>query len=68
MDVGFHFLHELIERYGVWAGFMHYKMPIIPDSVETFKEGLFGALTVAVVPFCIFYVLNKVMPVFKETH
>jgi hypothetical protein len=24
MDVGFHFLHELIERYGAWGGFEHY--------------------------------------------
>jgi hypothetical protein len=24
MDVGFHFLHELIERYGVWGGFRSY--------------------------------------------
>jgi len=23
-QVGFRLLHELIERYGVWAGFMHY--------------------------------------------
>lgn len=49
------------------SGFMHYRLPIWPDSVETFKEGLFGALTVAVVPFCLFYLLNKVMPVFKES-
>ncbi|HJV65900.1 MAG TPA: NrfD/PsrC family molybdoenzyme membrane anchor subunit [Geomonas sp.] len=50
------------------SGFMHYHMPIWPDNLETYKEGLMGALTVAVVPFCIFWVLNKVMPVFKETH
>ncbi|HJV37058.1 NrfD/PsrC family molybdoenzyme membrane anchor subunit [Geomonas sp.] len=50
------------------SGFMHYHMPIWPDDLETYKEGLMGALTVAVVPFCIFWVLNKVMPVFKETH
>jgi len=50
------------------SGFMHYHMPIWPEDLETFKEGLFGALTVAVVPFCLFYIFNKVMPVFKETH
>lgn len=50
------------------SGFMHYVLPIWPDDMETFKEGLFGALMVALVPFCIFYVLNKVMPVFKDTH
>jgi len=48
------------------SGFMEYHLPIIPDSLETFKEGLFGALTVAVAPFFIFYVLNKFFPVFYE--
>jgi hypothetical protein len=47
---------------------MHYHLPIWPNDLETFREGLMGALLVAVVPFCIFYVLNKVMPVFKDTH
>ncbi|ACH40197.1 menaquinol oxidoreductase complex Cbc4, cytochrome b subunit, putative [Citrifermentans bemidjiense Bem] len=51
-----------------FSGFMHYTLPIWPDSMETFKEGLGGALLVAVVPFCLFWILNKVMPVFKETH
>jgi len=51
-----------------FAGFMHYHLPIWPESMETFKEGLGGALVVAVVPFVLFYILNKVMPVFKETH
>lgn len=50
------------------SGFMHYVLPIWPDSMETYKEGLFGALTVALVPFCLFYLFNKVMPVFKDTH
>jgi len=45
-----------------FAGFMHYHMPIIPHSLETYKEGLFGALTVAATPFCIFYVINKFVP------
>ena len=43
-------------------GFMHYHMPIIPHSIETFKEGLFGALTVAVTPFIIFWGVNKLIP------
>jgi Ni/Fe-hydrogenase subunit HybB-like protein len=51
-----------------FSGFMHYTLPVWPDSIETFKEGLGGALLVAVVPFFIFWILNKVMPVFKETH
>ncbi|GFO68152.1 oxidoreductase [Geomonas limicola] len=50
------------------SGFMHYVLPVWPDSMETYKEGLMGALTVAIVPFCLFYLLNKVMPVFKDTH
>lgn len=51
-----------------FAGFMHYHLPIIPTSIETFKEGLFGALSVAVTPFILFWILNKVFPVFKEVH
>ena len=44
---------------------VHYHLPIWPESLETFKEGLFGALTVAVVPFVLFWLFNKVLPVFK---
>ncbi len=43
-------------------GFMHYHMPIIPHSMETFKEGLFGALLVAATPFILFWLINKVIP------
>ena len=45
-----------------FAGFMHYHLPIIPHSMETFKEGLFGALTVAATPFVLFWIINKVTP------
>ena len=48
-----------------FAGFMHYHLPVWPDSWETYREGLFGALTVAVTPFVFFWILNKIMPVFK---
>lgn len=54
-----------------FAGFMHYHLPIIPHDLETFKEGLFGALLVCVTPFVLFYFLNMVVPAFleeKETH
>ncbi|HEY6874290.1 MAG TPA: NrfD/PsrC family molybdoenzyme membrane anchor subunit [Geobacteraceae bacterium] len=51
-----------------FAGFMHYRLPVWPESMETFKEGLFGALMVAVTPFILFWLLNKVLPVFKEGH
>jgi len=45
-----------------FSGYMHYEIPIIPHSVETFKEGLFGALTVISVPFILFWIINKFVP------
>ena len=53
-----------------FMGYMHYKMPIIPTDWETYKEGLFGALSVFVMPFVLFWVLSKVFPIFsyKESH
>lgn len=51
-----------------FAGFMHYHLPIIPHDLETFKEGLFGALLVIITPFVLFWGLNKIFPVFKEVH
>ena len=45
-----------------FAGYMHYHIPIIPHSIETFKEGLFGALTVAATPFVLFWLINKFIP------
>ncbi len=49
-----------------FAGFMHYHLPIIPHDWETFREGLFGALTVAITPFVLFYFFNMILPVFIE--
>ena len=46
------------------AGYMHYVLPLIPHSWETFKEGLFGAIAVLVFPLALFYFLVKVCPVF----
>ncbi|MBT9171468.1 MAG: hypothetical protein DDT18_01844 [Actinobacteria bacterium] len=53
-----------------WAGFMHYNMPIIPYNLETFREGLLGAITIGVMPFILFWALNKIFPVFeyKKSH
>jgi Ni/Fe-hydrogenase subunit HybB-like protein len=53
-----------------FAGYMHYKMPIIPSGWETFKEGLFGALAVFVMPFFLFWIISKIFPVFdyRESH
>ena len=45
-----------------FSGYMHYHLPIIPHNLETFREGLFGALTVVVSPFFLFWVINKVVP------
>jgi predicted membrane protein len=45
-----------------FSGYMHYHMPIIPHSIETFKEGLFGALTVAATPYIIFWLISKIVP------
>jgi Ni/Fe-hydrogenase subunit HybB-like protein len=53
-----------------FAGYMHYHLPIIPHDMETFKEGLFGALAVFISPFVLFYFLTKIFPIFglKESH
>lgn len=48
-------------------GFMHYHLPIIPHDLETFKEGLGGALLVITTPFVIFYFLNMIFPAFMES-
>jgi Ni/Fe-hydrogenase subunit HybB-like protein len=49
-----------------FAGFMQYRLPIIPHDIETFKEGLGGALLVITTPFVIFYFLNMIFPAFME--
>ncbi len=48
-----------------FSGYMSYLLPIIPRDLETFKEGLCGALFIAVLPFLIFYVLSRIFPVFE---
>lgn len=45
-----------------FSGYMHYHLPIIPHSLETFKEGLFGAVTVIATPFVLFWLINKFVP------
>lgn len=45
-----------------FAGYMHYHLPIIPHSMETYKEGLFGALTVIGMPFLLFWAINRILP------
>ena len=53
-----------------FAGFMEYRLPIWPDSFETYKEGFFGALTVGIAPFVLFWIMCKIFPVFlpEERH
>jgi predicted membrane protein len=49
-----------------FAGYMHYHIPIIPHSVETFKEGLFGAVTVIATPFVLFWLIDKFVPALRR--
>lgn len=51
-----------------FAGFMHYHIPILPHNLETYKEGVLGALTVAATPFIIFSIINKFVPSLKPTN
>ena len=48
-----------------FAGYMEYHIPVIPHSIETFKEGVFGALFMGALPFALFYVFNKIIPCLK---
>jgi Ni/Fe-hydrogenase subunit HybB-like protein len=53
-----------------FSGFMDYKLPFWPSSIELYKEGFFGALTVITTPFILFYLFTRVLPVFgvKDSH
>ncbi|MBI4822776.1 MAG: polysulfide reductase NrfD [Nitrospirae bacterium] len=48
------------------SGYMHYKIPIIPQNFETYKEGIIGALTIISLPFIFLWILSKVIPLTKE--
>jgi Ni/Fe-hydrogenase subunit HybB-like protein len=48
-----------------FAGYMHYHLPVVPHSIETFKEGLFGALFMGVLPFILFWAFNRIIPSLK---
>ncbi len=45
-----------------FSGYMHYTLPIVPHDLETFKEGVLGALLVFSLPFAIFWIINKIVP------
>lgn len=49
-----------------FAGYMHYHIPIMPHNIETFKEGLFGAASILIVPFVLFWIFTKIFPVFEH--
>ena len=53
-----------------FSGFMEYHLPIWPNDLETFKEGFFGALTVIITPFVLFFLVTRILPVFgvKDSH
>jgi predicted membrane protein len=53
-----------------FSGFMDYKLPFWPSSLELYKEGFFGALTVITTPFVLFFLVTRVLPVFgvKDSH
>jgi Ni/Fe-hydrogenase subunit HybB-like protein len=53
-----------------FSGFMEYSLPIWPSTIELFKEGLFGALSVIITPFVLFFLVTRVLPVFgvKDSH
>ncbi len=53
-----------------FMGFMHYEIPVIPRNWETFREGVFGAISVAITPFVLFWLLSHIFPIFgyKESH
>lgn len=48
------------------AGFMEYKMPILPTTVERFNEGLCAVLLLLAGPFILLYLFNKIFPIFTE--
>jgi predicted membrane protein len=48
------------------AGFMNYDMPILPTSVEAFKEGLCAVLILLSAPYILLYVFNKFLPVYAD--
>ncbi|GIV14949.1 MAG: oxidoreductase [Armatimonadota bacterium] len=53
-----------------FSGFMHYHLPIVPHDLDTFKEGALGAAVILVVPYMLFWLFGKILPVFEpeETH
>ncbi|MBF0320248.1 MAG: polysulfide reductase NrfD [Nitrospirae bacterium] len=49
-----------------FAGFLTYKMPIIPNSIEALKEGPILITMLLLMPFFLLFIFNKILPVFIE--
>lgn len=49
-----------------FQGFMHYVLPVIPTSLETYKEGLFGLITILAFPFVMLWGINFFLPVIAK--
>lgn len=45
-----------------FSGYMEYKLPIVPHNLDTFREGLTGALLVMLMPFVLFSILGRIIP------
>ena len=48
-----------------FSGYMENLLPIIPHNLETLKVGLLGASIIGLLPFVLFWILNKIFPVFE---
>ncbi len=48
------------------AGYMTYKMPVIPYNIETFREGLVAVIFLLVMPFVLLWLFDRILPVFKN--
>ncbi|NTU42591.1 MAG: polysulfide reductase NrfD [Nitrospirales bacterium] len=48
------------------AGYMTYKLPIIPHDLLTFKEGLAAVIFLLGMPFVLLFIFNKIFPVFPD--
>jgi Ni/Fe-hydrogenase subunit HybB-like protein len=48
------------------AGFLDYHMPILPTSLEAFKEGLCAVIILLSAPFVLLYLFNFILPIFQS--
>lgn len=48
------------------AGYMTYKMPVIPYNLETIREGMVAVIFLLVMPFVLLWLFDRILPVFKN--